>query len=156
MPPTRSTRAGILPGCPSLDRGSRGAEVGFEPRTLQSAPYRYLAVIRRQGGMRGGILSSLSSLDRSSRDAEVGFEPQIFRCGCMAKFVGITSECQCALKHLDHTSHLHLTTSETATGQPRSMSQITLPADVSCIDPCGGGGGHDLTSEEIVTVYHIL
>ncbi|KER25979.1 hypothetical protein T265_06674 [Opisthorchis viverrini] len=31
MPQEGSTRAGILPGCPSLDRGSRVAEVGFEP-----------------------------------------------------------------------------------------------------------------------------
>ncbi|KER32172.1 hypothetical protein T265_01783 [Opisthorchis viverrini] len=35
MPPEGSTRAGILPGCPSLDRGSRVAEVGFEPRTFR-------------------------------------------------------------------------------------------------------------------------
>ncbi|KER32163.1 hypothetical protein T265_12862, partial [Opisthorchis viverrini] len=34
MPPEGSKRGGILPGCPSLDRGSREAEVGFEPRTL--------------------------------------------------------------------------------------------------------------------------
>ncbi|KAG5455056.1 hypothetical protein CSKR_109927 [Clonorchis sinensis] len=39
MPPEGCTRAGILPGCPSLDRGSRDAEVGFEPRTFRSAPY---------------------------------------------------------------------------------------------------------------------
>ncbi|KAG5450800.1 E3 UFM1-protein ligase 1 [Clonorchis sinensis] len=31
MSPGGSTKAGILPGCPSLDRGSREAEVGFEP-----------------------------------------------------------------------------------------------------------------------------
>ncbi|KER24145.1 hypothetical protein T265_08133 [Opisthorchis viverrini] len=36
MPPEGSTRAGILSGCPSLDRGSRVAEVGFEPRTFRS------------------------------------------------------------------------------------------------------------------------
>ncbi|KAG5443916.1 hypothetical protein CSKR_100832 [Clonorchis sinensis] len=35
MPPEGSTRAGILPGCPSLDRGSRDAEVGFKPRTFR-------------------------------------------------------------------------------------------------------------------------
>ncbi|KER24277.1 hypothetical protein T265_08016 [Opisthorchis viverrini] len=34
------TRAGILPGCPSLDRGSRVAEVGFEPRTFWSVNSR--------------------------------------------------------------------------------------------------------------------
>ncbi|KER27564.1 hypothetical protein T265_05383 [Opisthorchis viverrini] len=37
MPPEGCTRAGILPGCPNLDRGSREAEVGFEPRTLRLA-----------------------------------------------------------------------------------------------------------------------
>ncbi|KAG5441164.1 hypothetical protein CSKR_102740, partial [Clonorchis sinensis] len=36
MPPKGSARAEILPGCPSLDRGSREAEVGFGPRTLRS------------------------------------------------------------------------------------------------------------------------
>ncbi|KER22499.1 hypothetical protein T265_14836, partial [Opisthorchis viverrini] len=35
MPPEGSTSVGVLPGCPSLDRGSREAEVGFEPRTFQ-------------------------------------------------------------------------------------------------------------------------
>ncbi|KER27704.1 hypothetical protein T265_05331 [Opisthorchis viverrini] len=33
MPQEGSMRAGILPGCPSLDRGSGEAEVAFEPRT---------------------------------------------------------------------------------------------------------------------------
>ncbi|GAA52873.1 hypothetical protein CLF_109010 [Clonorchis sinensis] len=36
MPPERCTRAGILPGCPNLDRGSREAEVEFESRTFRS------------------------------------------------------------------------------------------------------------------------
>ncbi|KER26481.1 hypothetical protein T265_06272 [Opisthorchis viverrini] len=40
MPPEGSTRAGILPGCPSLGRGSRVAEVGFEPRTFGSVNSR--------------------------------------------------------------------------------------------------------------------
>ncbi|KER25654.1 hypothetical protein T265_06944 [Opisthorchis viverrini] len=38
--PKGSTTAGILPGCPSLDRGSREAEVGFEPRTFRSVNSR--------------------------------------------------------------------------------------------------------------------
>ncbi|KER26415.1 hypothetical protein T265_06332 [Opisthorchis viverrini] len=33
MPYEEGTRAGILLGCPSLDRWSREAEVEFEPRT---------------------------------------------------------------------------------------------------------------------------
>ncbi|KAG5445264.1 hypothetical protein CSKR_110430 [Clonorchis sinensis] len=40
MQPGGSTRAGILPSCPSLDRGSREAEVGFEPRTFRSVTSR--------------------------------------------------------------------------------------------------------------------
>ncbi|KAG5447960.1 hypothetical protein CSKR_100924 [Clonorchis sinensis] len=40
MLPEGSTRAGILPGCPSLDRGSREAEFRFEPRTLRSVNSR--------------------------------------------------------------------------------------------------------------------
>ncbi|KAG5453899.1 hypothetical protein CSKR_108574, partial [Clonorchis sinensis] len=35
-----STRAGILPGCPSLDRRIREAEVGFETRTFRSVDSR--------------------------------------------------------------------------------------------------------------------
>ncbi|KER31341.1 hypothetical protein T265_02393 [Opisthorchis viverrini] len=35
-----STRAGILPGYPSLDKGSREAAVRFEPRTLRSVNLR--------------------------------------------------------------------------------------------------------------------
>ncbi|KER27383.1 hypothetical protein T265_13810, partial [Opisthorchis viverrini] len=40
MLPEGSPRAGILSGCPSLDRGSREAEVGFEPRTFRSLTSR--------------------------------------------------------------------------------------------------------------------
>ncbi|KAG5446287.1 hypothetical protein CSKR_110327 [Clonorchis sinensis] len=40
MPQEGSTKAGILPGCPSLDRGSREAEVGFEPRAFRSVNWR--------------------------------------------------------------------------------------------------------------------
>ncbi|KAG5442715.1 hypothetical protein CSKR_108022 [Clonorchis sinensis] len=39
MPPKGSTRAEILPGCPSLDKKSREAEVGFEPRTFRISHY---------------------------------------------------------------------------------------------------------------------
>ncbi|KAG5441619.1 hypothetical protein CSKR_107318 [Clonorchis sinensis] len=35
MPPERSTRAALLPGCPGLYRGNREIEVGFEPWTFQ-------------------------------------------------------------------------------------------------------------------------
>ncbi|KAG5453775.1 hypothetical protein CSKR_113832 [Clonorchis sinensis] len=35
MPSEGSTKTGILPGCPSLDRGGREAGVGFEPRTFR-------------------------------------------------------------------------------------------------------------------------
>ncbi|KER32681.1 hypothetical protein T265_12775, partial [Opisthorchis viverrini] len=40
MPHEGGTRAGILSGRPSLDRGSRVAEVGFEPRTFRSVNSR--------------------------------------------------------------------------------------------------------------------
>ncbi|KAG5449249.1 hypothetical protein CSKR_100659 [Clonorchis sinensis] len=40
MPPEGNTRAGILPNCQSLDRGSREAEVGFKPRTFRSVNSR--------------------------------------------------------------------------------------------------------------------
>ncbi|KAG5441792.1 hypothetical protein CSKR_110603, partial [Clonorchis sinensis] len=40
MLPEGSARAGILPGYPSLDRGSRDAKVGLEPRTFRSVNSR--------------------------------------------------------------------------------------------------------------------
>ncbi|KAG5451860.1 E3 ubiquitin-protein ligase chfr, partial [Clonorchis sinensis] len=78
MPPEGSTRAEILPGCPSLDRGSREAEVGFEPRTFRSnennhsavAPFRCLTAIPQKGSTWAGILPGCPSLDRGSREAK--------------------------------------------------------------------------------------
>ncbi|KER28469.1 hypothetical protein T265_04697 [Opisthorchis viverrini] len=40
MPREGGMRAGILPGCPSLDGGSREAEVRHEPRTFWSVNSR--------------------------------------------------------------------------------------------------------------------
>ncbi|KER25881.1 hypothetical protein T265_14115, partial [Opisthorchis viverrini] len=40
MPPEGCTGTGILPGCPSLDRGNREPEVGFELWTLRSVNSR--------------------------------------------------------------------------------------------------------------------
>ncbi|KER27408.1 hypothetical protein T265_05516 [Opisthorchis viverrini] len=105
MPPEGSTRAEILPGCPSLDKGSREAEVGFEPRSVNTrsnhlspyskncspiffgrrhscfavAPFRCLTAMPPEGSTRGGILPGCPSLDRGNRDEEVGFEPRTFR-----------------------------------------------------------------------------
>ncbi|KAG5441927.1 NADH dehydrogenase [ubiquinone] 1 alpha subcomplex assembly factor 5 [Clonorchis sinensis] len=94
MPPGGSTRAGILPGCPSLDRGSREAEAGFESRTFRSgdsrsnhlsylapvqAPFQCLAAVPPEGSTRVEILPGFPSLDRRIREAEVRFEPQTFR-----------------------------------------------------------------------------
>ncbi|KAG5448264.1 hypothetical protein CSKR_112108 [Clonorchis sinensis] len=45
MPPGGSTRAGILPGCPNLYRGSREAEVGLEPWTFWSLDRRMIRVL---------------------------------------------------------------------------------------------------------------
>ncbi|KAG5455344.1 hypothetical protein CSKR_105497 [Clonorchis sinensis] len=52
MPPEGSTRTGILPGCPSLDRGSREAEAGFETRTFRlGQPGSIPALVLLRGGM---------------------------------------------------------------------------------------------------------
>ncbi|KER23956.1 hypothetical protein T265_08255 [Opisthorchis viverrini] len=84
MPQKRSTRAGILAGCPSLDGGSRGAGFVFEPRTLRppgdnsrqaEASFRYLATMPSEGNTTAEILLGCPTLDRSSRDAEAAFEP---------------------------------------------------------------------------------
>ncbi|KAG5444997.1 hypothetical protein CSKR_203125, partial [Clonorchis sinensis] len=47
MQPEGSTKAGILPGCPSLDIGSREAEVGFEPRTFRAPNYCITHILSR-------------------------------------------------------------------------------------------------------------
>ncbi|KAG5451599.1 hypothetical protein CSKR_110880, partial [Clonorchis sinensis] len=75
MPPEGSTRAGILPGCPGLDRGSRETEAGFEPRTFRSCP----AGMILEGGTRTEIKSRRPTPDRNSQDAQLGFERQNFR-----------------------------------------------------------------------------
>ncbi|KER21322.1 hypothetical protein T265_10325 [Opisthorchis viverrini] len=101
MPPEGSTRAGILPGCPSLDRGSRVAEVGFEPRTFRlvirtlttsaisnhrerlhpkttsnedavGINYECLDVMQTEEGTRARRQPGCSSLDSSSRDGPSG------------------------------------------------------------------------------------
>ncbi|KAG5441730.1 hypothetical protein CSKR_110670 [Clonorchis sinensis] len=60
MPPEGCTRVGKLPGCPSLDRGSREAEVGFEPRIFLSSV-----------NLRPNHLGHLAQVDTSSRISEV-------------------------------------------------------------------------------------
>ncbi|KER27456.1 hypothetical protein T265_05494 [Opisthorchis viverrini] len=65
VPSEESTRAGILPGCPSLDRGSREAEVGFEPRTL-----RYSVFIKKNEELLD--FSAIFSLLRSSFSTNEG------------------------------------------------------------------------------------
>ncbi|KER24453.1 hypothetical protein T265_14421, partial [Opisthorchis viverrini] len=79
MPPEGSPRAGILPGCPSLDRGSREAEVGLEVWTFRcstlSVPNCH--VTRRLH--KGWDTSRLPKPREGSRELEVGFEPRTFR-----------------------------------------------------------------------------
>ncbi|KER20158.1 hypothetical protein T265_11240 [Opisthorchis viverrini] len=103
MRPEGSTRARILPSCPSLDRESREAGVGFGPRTIRSsclrssnhmvfsdknlhqgyrsavAAIRCLTAMRPEGSTRARILPSCPSLDRESREAGVGFGPRTIR-----------------------------------------------------------------------------
>ncbi|KER25423.1 hypothetical protein T265_07105 [Opisthorchis viverrini] len=86
MPPEGSTRAGILPGCPSLDRGSREAEVGVRTMNLPCVLLslfrlygkNHSAAMPPEGSTRAGILPGCPSIDRRSREAEVGFEPRTF------------------------------------------------------------------------------
>ncbi|KER29993.1 hypothetical protein T265_03475 [Opisthorchis viverrini] len=70
------TRTEILPGYPSLDRGSREAEVFSSPTVVR---FRCPAATSLEGGTRTEILPGYPSLDRGSREAEVGFEPRTFR-----------------------------------------------------------------------------
>ncbi|KER33218.1 hypothetical protein T265_00905 [Opisthorchis viverrini] len=82
MPPEGSTRAGILPGCPSLDRASREAEVGFESRTFRWLLMRSpsLAVgLQTFRTIRGDIVCAhhrqLRTDDASSYDEETSASP---------------------------------------------------------------------------------
>ncbi|KAG5448289.1 hypothetical protein CSKR_110460 [Clonorchis sinensis] len=67
MPPEGCTRAGILPGCPSLDRGSGDAEFGFEPRTFRS------------GDSRSNLLSYLSPNGYQSKGSNIVGENEASR-----------------------------------------------------------------------------
>ncbi|KER32895.1 hypothetical protein T265_12734, partial [Opisthorchis viverrini] len=89
MPHEGGTRAGILSGRPSLDRGSREAEIGFEPRTspsvnsrsyhsvhlAPSSAYRLsvltsccLAAMPPEGSRRPKILAGCPTPEKRSRD----------------------------------------------------------------------------------------
>ncbi|KER21750.1 hypothetical protein T265_09989 [Opisthorchis viverrini] len=61
-----STRAGILPNCPNLDRGSREAEVAFELRTSRSSPQEktLLGVYEEQCLLRKGVTPERFFLER--------------------------------------------------------------------------------------------
>ncbi|KAG5445498.1 hypothetical protein CSKR_100985, partial [Clonorchis sinensis] len=75
MPPEGSTRAEILPGCPSLNRGSREAEVGFEPQTLQSV------------NSRSNHLSHLAPLD------DLRVKPKYMACVATASYCAASKLC---------------------------------------------------------------
>ncbi|KAG5448110.1 hypothetical protein CSKR_106390 [Clonorchis sinensis] len=65
MPPEACTRAEILPGCPSLDRGSGEAEVGFKPRTFRETTMTSATESAGTGfqtSMPSHFLTSLASL----------------------------------------------------------------------------------------------
>ncbi|KAG5446565.1 hypothetical protein CSKR_114390 [Clonorchis sinensis] len=68
MPPKGSTKAGILPGCPSLDRGSREIEVGFEPQTFASlsSTWTVNCFSELEGTRRGPSYGGKGGLTRSS------------------------------------------------------------------------------------------
>ncbi|KER25868.1 hypothetical protein T265_06779 [Opisthorchis viverrini] len=55
MPPEGSTRPGILLSCPSLDWGSREAEIGFQLRTFR--PHTPTISRKHHGRTWAGILS---------------------------------------------------------------------------------------------------
>ncbi|KER26360.1 hypothetical protein T265_06405 [Opisthorchis viverrini] len=96
MPPKGRTRAGIQSGCPSLDSGSREAEVGFEPRTLRKnpprvldknnnnrsavTPFRCIVAMPTEGHLRTAKPPSCPSLDGSSRDAELSHPERPTKC----------------------------------------------------------------------------
>ncbi|KAG5445102.1 hypothetical protein CSKR_104004 [Clonorchis sinensis] len=48
MSPEGSTRTGIVSGCPSLDKGSRDSEVGFEPRNFRNDVYIEVTGLERE------------------------------------------------------------------------------------------------------------
>ncbi|KER29088.1 hypothetical protein T265_04182 [Opisthorchis viverrini] len=93
MPPEGCTRAERLPGCPSLDRGSREADVGFEPWTCRSntevkGNYEIQSTIAKlfsdiqneeEGSPRAGILPGCPNIHRGSREVQGGFKPRTFR-----------------------------------------------------------------------------
>ncbi|KER29351.1 hypothetical protein T265_04012 [Opisthorchis viverrini] len=87
--PEGSTRDGILPSWPNLDRGSREAEVRFEPRTLRCRaqnstnkpnhsvviPFRFSTITPPEGAKEDETLRSYRHLDNNCHCAGTGFRP---------------------------------------------------------------------------------
>ncbi|KER25991.1 hypothetical protein T265_06683 [Opisthorchis viverrini] len=74
MPPEGSTRAGILPGCPSLDRGNRDAEIRFKPRIFRPVNSRsnHLGHLALFGGISLERVESYKEYANMSRTENIG------------------------------------------------------------------------------------
>ncbi|KER28408.1 hypothetical protein T265_04723 [Opisthorchis viverrini] len=77
LSPEEGTRAGILPGCASLDRGSREAEVGFKPRTFQSIDSPS-SLCNQYGLLVAENSSTAHNLFRPSWNLSVRRSPRVF------------------------------------------------------------------------------
>ncbi|KER26348.1 hypothetical protein T265_06393 [Opisthorchis viverrini] len=77
MPPERSTRAGILPVCLSLDRGVERQRSGSNHGPCAVAPFWCLATMPLEGCTRAAILPDYPSLGRGNRDTTVLNYPDV-------------------------------------------------------------------------------
>ncbi|KER33938.1 LOW QUALITY PROTEIN: hypothetical protein T265_12524 [Opisthorchis viverrini] len=120
IPPEGSTSAVVLPGCSSLDRGSREAEVGFEPRafwSVNSQPYHPVRIPLDTHGLsvraRGSNATSVTRLPLS-RLVRPGSIPALVTptCGMSARHrKGATagqSHTSCSVERAGLISMIHL------------------------------------------------
>ncbi|KER20352.1 hypothetical protein T265_15340, partial [Opisthorchis viverrini] len=67
LPTEGGTRAGVLPGCPYLDRSSQDALVGFESRTL-----RFKTICTRSPSFCSFLLFAATSFDSVAQQSDIG------------------------------------------------------------------------------------
>ncbi|KAG5441665.1 hypothetical protein CSKR_103198 [Clonorchis sinensis] len=102
MPPEGSMRAGIPLGCPSLDRGSREAEMGFEPRTFRSVNLRSSHLAPIQSNPVSNYVTSGSSGNSSKRGETNPFHQVVYSSSENRMFLLCSRNCSLCSSNQKH------------------------------------------------------